>query len=50
LFTANGLEQYISGVIFYDETARQSDDSGKKFIELLAGKGIVSGIKVDKGL
>ncbi len=50
LFTTPGLENFISGVILYDETARQSTKCGKKFVDLLAGKGIIPGIKVDLGL
>ncbi len=47
LFTAPGLEKHISGVILFDETARQSTKDGKKFIELLKEKGIIAGIKVE---
>lgn len=50
LFTTPGLNQYISGVILFDETARQNDSNGKKFIELLKEKDIVAGIKVDQGI
>ena len=49
LFTSAGVEQYISGVILYDETIRQSDDHGKPFPQLLSDRGIVPGIKVDLG-
>ncbi len=49
LFTAPGIEEYVSGVILFDETIRQSDDTGTPFPKLLAAKGILSGIKVDKG-
>ncbi len=49
LFTAEGLENYISGVILYEETLSQKTKDGIPFAELLAGKGIVPGIKVDKG-
>ncbi len=49
LFTATGLEKYVSGVILYDETLRQSSDQGIPFAKLLSDKGIVAGIKVDKG-
>ena len=48
LFTAPGWEQHISGVILYDETLRQSVD-GTPVPKLLASKGVVPGIKVDKG-
>lgn len=50
LFTSPNIEKYISGVILFDETARQSSKDGVKFIELLKSKGIMSGIKVDKGI
>ena len=50
LFTTPNLEKFISGVILYDETARQSTKGGKKFVDLLKERGIIPGIKVDKGL
>src|SRR2546423_5072510 len=49
LFTTPGAEEYISGVILYDETIRQQADDGTPFPELLASKGIIPGIKVDQG-
>jgi fructose-bisphosphate aldolase, class I len=49
LFTAEGAEDHISGVILFDETIRQSADDGTPFPALLASKGIVPGIKVDQG-
>src|ERR1700747_3189249 len=49
LFTTPGVEDYISGVIPYDETIRQSALDGTPFPELLASKGIIPGIKVDEG-
>jgi fructose-bisphosphate aldolase class I len=49
LFTASGIEQYISGVILFDETIRQSGADGTPFPKLLASKGIIPGIKVDTG-
>jgi fructose-bisphosphate aldolase class I len=51
LFTgSNDLSNYISGVIFFHETFYQDDDNGKPFRQILKEKGIVPGIKVDKGL
>lgn len=47
LFQTPDISDYISGVIMYDETIRQSDDSGQSFVELLASKDVLSGIKVD---
>jgi fructose-bisphosphate aldolase class I len=49
LFTTPGVEDYISGVILFDETIRQSADDGTPFPALLASKGIIPGIKVDAG-
>jgi fructose-bisphosphate aldolase class I len=49
LFTTEGIEEFISGVIMFDETLRQSASDGTPFPQLLEGKGIVPGIKVDKG-
>lgn len=50
LFTAEGIENYISGVILFEETCRHATKDGKPFIEYLKEKGIVAGIKVDKGV
>lgn len=49
LFTAQDLEQYVSGIILYDETIRQESADGEPFAELLAKKDILPGIKVDGG-
>jgi fructose-bisphosphate aldolase class I len=49
LFTAPSLDRYISGVILYDETLRQKSAAGRPFAELLNERGIIPGIKVDKG-
>src|SRR6201987_4359275 len=49
LFTTHGAEEFISGVILYDETIRQKADDGTPFPQLLASKVIIPGIKVDEG-
>lgn len=49
LLTTEGVEQYLSGVILFDETIRQKDDNGTPFPEVLKAKGIIPGIKVDAG-
>ena len=49
LFTTEGIERYIGGVILFDETLRQSTGDGTPFAELLSNRGIIPGIKVDKG-
>lgn len=50
LLTSPGIENYISGVIFHEETAKQSGKDGINFTDYVKSKGIVPGIKVDKGL
>jgi fructose-bisphosphate aldolase class I len=50
LFATAGLEKFVSGVILFDETIRQTSNGGMPLRELLTKKGIVTGIKVDKGL
>ena len=50
LFTTQGLGEYISGVILYDETLRQSATDGRSFVSVLSSQGILPGIKVDQGL
>jgi fructose-bisphosphate aldolase, class I len=49
LFTTPGAEEFISGVILFDETIRQSASDGTPFPELLAAKGVFPGIKADIG-
>jgi fructose-bisphosphate aldolase class I len=49
LFTAPGVVDSISGVIFYDETIRQKTANGTPFPEYLTKAGIIPGIKVDLG-
>jgi fructose-bisphosphate aldolase, class I len=49
LFTTDGAADYISGVILYDETIRQSALDGTPFPKLLESQGIIPGIKVDIG-
>ncbi|MBM23517.1 MAG: fructose-bisphosphate aldolase class I [Gammaproteobacteria bacterium] len=49
LFTSPDISDYISGVILFDETIRQTNNEGVPFPEYLTSLGIVPGIKVDKG-
>jgi fructose-bisphosphate aldolase class I len=49
LFATEGVEEFISGVILFDETIRQSAADGTPFPKLLESRGIIPGIKVDKG-
>jgi fructose-bisphosphate aldolase class I len=49
LFTTGGVEEFISGVILFDETLRQEADDGRPLPKVLADKGIIPGIKVDTG-
>ncbi len=50
LFTTPGIEEFLSGVILYDETLRQNASDGTPFHSVLSSKGILTGIKVDGGL
>ncbi len=49
MVTAEDIEQWIGGVIMYDETVRQSVSDGTPFPDYLESRGIVPGIKPDKG-
>src|SRR5581483_3956499 len=50
LLTTPDAKQFMSGVIFFDETLRQSTSDGKTFVQYLQSQDILPGIKVDKGL
>jgi fructose-bisphosphate aldolase class I len=49
LFTTAGMEDFISGVILFDETLRQDARDGTPLRQILAEKGVIPGIKVDTG-
>ncbi len=49
-FTTEDLENYVNGVILFDETARQTADNGENFVNFLTAHHIIPGIKVDQGL
>ncbi len=49
MFTAPDIEKYLSGVILYDSSIRNLTDDGIAFPDILLSKGIIPGIKVDKG-
>ena len=50
LFTTPGMEEFISGVILFDETIRQSTlKDGVPIPDHLTSLGVIPGIKVDKG-
>ena len=50
LFSADGMKNYISGVILFDETIRQITSSGTNISDLIKNNGTIIGIKVDMGL
>jgi fructose-bisphosphate aldolase class I len=50
LFLAPGLNNYVSGVILFEETLKHGTKDGKKFLTHLKELGIAAGIKVDKGV
>ena len=49
LFRTAGANEYVSGVILYDETLRQNAADGTPLVEVLTAQGIIPGIKVDTG-
>jgi fructose-bisphosphate aldolase, class I len=49
IVTTPGLGEFISGVILYDETIRQSGKDGTPFVKVITDSGIIPGIKVDTG-
>lgn len=49
LFTAPGVQDWISGVILFDETIRQESADGVPLVKILQQQGMIPGIKVDKG-
>ncbi|HXF78538.1 MAG TPA: class I fructose-bisphosphate aldolase [Usitatibacter sp.] len=49
LFATPKLSDYVSGVILFDETLRQSTKDGVNFAKYLEANGIIPGIKVDAG-
>ena len=49
LFRTEGAAEFISGVILFDETIRQDAADGTSMVKILSDRGIIPGIKVDKG-
>lgn len=50
LFSTQALSENISGVILFHETLYQKTDDGTPLVSLLEKRGIIPGIKVDKGV
>jgi len=50
LFSTVGIENFISGVILFEETLKQKNEQGISLVDLLLEKGIIPGVKVDKGI
>jgi fructose-bisphosphate aldolase class I len=50
LFTTEGLGDYISGVILFEETLYQKHLDGESMVSKIHNLGVIPGIKVDKGL
>jgi fructose-bisphosphate aldolase, class I len=49
LLTTKGIGDFISGVILFDETIRQTADDRRSFVDVLRDQGVIPGIKVDRG-
>jgi len=50
LFKTEGIEKFVSGIILFEETLYQNADYGTPFVDIMKTKGIIPGIKVDKGI
>lgn len=50
LFDTQGLNQFVSGVITFDETIKEQDSTGRYLVQDLLDSGILVGIKIDQGL
>ena len=48
LSTTPGIEDYVAGIILFEETLGQKADDGTPLVDALSRRGIVPGIKVDK--
>ena len=48
LFTTEGIGEYLSGAILFDETLRQKASDGRSLPQVLLDHGVIPGIKVDK--
>ena len=49
LFTSEGIGDWISGVILFEETLAQESSDGRPLVEVLQSNGVIPGVKVDKG-
>ncbi len=49
LFTTPDFERFISGVILFEESTSHMTDDGESFVDLLANKGVLPGVKVGTG-
>lgn len=49
LFSSDGMQDFIGGVILYDETINQISSTGKSIPDLISSSGAIPGIKVDTG-
>jgi len=50
LLTTPGIEEFLNGVILFDETAKDVMDNGVPVPDYLISRGIIPGVKVDEGL
>lgn len=50
LFSTPDIENYLSGVILFEETIEQSNSQGMNFVEYLKSRNLLVGVKLDEGL
>ena len=49
-FKTPDIENYLSGIILFEETTEQNTSEGINFVEYLKNRGILVGVKLDGGL
>ena len=49
-FTTPDIENYLSGVILFEETVGQNTNEGQNFVEYLKNRNMLVGVKLDGGL
>lgn len=50
LFLTPDIENYLSGVILFEETTEQTDSQGVNFVQYLKNRNLLVGVKLDEGL
>ena len=49
-FKTPDIENYLSGIILFEETTEQKTSEGVNFVEYIKNRGMLAGVKLDGGL